>query len=158
MSGSSDQSSVPVERTAVPGDPLWPRVIEGRCTWCGCPESEHDRGVREYHRIEVVGGRYDDEPEILRPGLPAPVDPESPGVTDADLAAVIAARLHGCVTPTPSGWVKLAAIGEELTVTTWGPLSAGMPTRTVRRTLLLGEATAAIRDELGECGYDTVEC
>ncbi len=75
MSGSSDQSSVPVEHTAVPAGPLWPCVIEGMCTWCEGPESEHDRGVREHHRIEVVGGRYDDEPEILRPGLPALVDP-----------------------------------------------------------------------------------
>ena len=58
-----DQSSVPVERTAVPADPPWPRIIEGRCTWCGDPVSEHDGGLREHHRIEVVWGRYDDEPE-----------------------------------------------------------------------------------------------
>ena len=58
-----DQSSVPVERTAVPADPPWPHIIEGRCTWSGDPESEHDGGLREHHRIEVVAGRYDDEPE-----------------------------------------------------------------------------------------------
>ena len=148
----SDHSSVPVERTAVPADPPWPRVVEGRCSWCGDPESEHDGGVREHHRIEIVGGRYDDEPE-MRPCLPAPVDPESPGVIDADLVAVIADRLHGCVTPTPSGWVTLAGtvIGEQLvlTVTTWGPLSAGMPTRTVSRPVLLGQALPPSRDEDG---------
>ena len=49
--------------TAVPADPPWPRIIEGRCTWCGDPVSEHDGGLREHHRIEVVWGRYDDEPE-----------------------------------------------------------------------------------------------
>ena len=58
-----DQSSVPVERTAVPAGPPWPHIIEGRCTWCGDPESEHDGGLREHHRIEVVAGRYDDEAE-----------------------------------------------------------------------------------------------
>ena len=58
-----DQSSVPVERTAVPAGPPWPHIIEGRCTWCGDPESEHDGGLRAHHRIEVVAGRYDDEPE-----------------------------------------------------------------------------------------------
>ncbi len=58
-----DQSSVPVERTAVPADPPWPRIVEGRCSWCGAPESEHDGGLREHHRIEVVAGRYDDERE-----------------------------------------------------------------------------------------------
>ncbi len=58
-----DRSSVPVERTAVPADPPWPRIVEGRCSWCGDPESEHDGGLREHHRIEVVAGRYDDEPE-----------------------------------------------------------------------------------------------
>jgi hypothetical protein len=58
-----DRSSVLVERTAVPADPPWPRVVEGRCSWCGARESEHDGGLREHHRIEVVWGRYDDEPE-----------------------------------------------------------------------------------------------
>ncbi len=58
-----DRSSVRVECAAVPADPPWPRIIEGRCSWCGDPESEHDGGLREHHRIEVVWGRYDDEPE-----------------------------------------------------------------------------------------------
>lgn len=53
----------PVERTAVPAGPPWPRVIEGQCSWCGDPESAHEGGVREHHRIELVGGRYDDERE-----------------------------------------------------------------------------------------------
>jgi len=51
----------PVERTAVPSGPPWPRVVEGQGSWCGDPESAHEGGVREHHRIEVVGGRYDDE-------------------------------------------------------------------------------------------------
>ena len=55
----------PVERIVVPADPPWPRVVAGVCSWCGDPGSAHEGGVREYHRIEVVAGRYDDEPAGL---------------------------------------------------------------------------------------------
>ena len=33
-----DRSSVRVECAAVPADPPWPRIIEGRCSWCGDAE------------------------------------------------------------------------------------------------------------------------